>query len=147
MSELRNYIERSCRGSKDLPYLINEGGRDVSQELRTLADVHYSLRLKAHESRAGCISSNRIVRQNNLSERTGTAVEWAVPFHCDNAVGDNELDRNGRAYIKNAFLNALPVENILGPAVPRARHSAEHVLHTDSHAGPVMSFDFWHGDH
>src|ERR1700756_3887003 len=99
MSELRNYIERSCRGRKSLPHLINKGGRDVPQELRTLADVNYSVRFEAHESGTRGVSSDRIVRKNYLSERARRAVEWAVPFHCHNAVSDNEVDGDGRAYI------------------------------------------------
>src|SRR5579864_6710346 len=139
MSELRNYIEWSCRRRKAIPHLINEGRRDVPQELRALADVNYSVRLEAHESGACRVSSNRIVRKHDLSQRTSSAVEWAVPFHCHNAVGDNEVDRDGRAYINDAFLNSLPVENVLGPAVPRPGYGAEHVLHTERHAYPVVS--------
>ena len=108
--------------------------------------MNYSVRLEAHESGACCVSSHRIVRKNNLSERAGRAIEWPVPFHCHNAVGDNEVDREGRTYIKNAFLNALPMENVLGPAVPRPGHDAEHVLQTQRNASPVMGFYFGHRD-
>ena len=56
------------------------------------------------------------------------------------------MDRNGGAQIEDALLNALPVENVLWPSVSRARHYAEHVLHAERDAGPVMGLDLWHGN-
>src|SRR5712675_769208 len=146
MPELRDYLERSRRGLENFSHLINEGRRKVAQEFCALADVDNSVGFETHEPRARRVGSDRIVRQHDLSEWTSSAVEWAVTLHCHNAVGDNEVDRDGRAHIKNAFLNALPVENVLWPAVPRSRYDAEHIFHTQRNAGPVMSFDFWHGD-
>src|ERR1017187_4265717 len=52
--------------------------------------------------------------------------------------GDNEVDRHSGTQIKDALLNALPVENILRPTVSRARHYAKHVLHAERDAGPVV---------
>src|SRR5271166_3746332 len=52
----------------------------------------------------------------------------------------------GGAQIKDALLNALPMENILRPSVPCTRHHTEHVFHAEGNAGPVMSLDFRHGN-
>ena len=79
-----------------------------------------SFGVEAHQLRAGCISSNRIVGEHDLPQETSGAVEWPVSFHCHDAVRDNEVDRNGGAQIENALLNALPVEDILRPSVSRA---------------------------
>src|SRR4029077_6684238 len=146
MPELRDYLERSRGRLGNFSHLIDKCRGKVAQEFRALADVDNSVGFETHEPGARGVGSDGIVRQHDLSQWTSSAVEWAVPLHCHNAVGDNEVDRDGRAHIKNAFLNALPVENVLWPAVPRARYDAEHVFHTQRNAGPVMSFDFWHRD-
>src|SRR5271157_5380028 len=144
MSELRDDLKGS-RGSIDgFSNQVDECRRSVAQESRTLADVHDSSGFEPHESCAGCIGSNRVIRKYDLSQRTRSAVEWPVSFHRNNAVRDHKVDRNSCAQIEDALLNAFPVENILRPSVPCARHYAEHVLHTKSDTRPMMGFDFRH---
>jgi len=65
---------------------------------------------------AGCVGCDRIIRQHNLLKGTRSAVEWPVSFHRHDPVRDNEVDRDGCASIDDAFLNALPVENVLRPS-------------------------------
>src|SRR5271157_5268517 len=146
MSELRDDLKGS-RGSIDgFSNQVDECRRSVAQESRTLADVHDSSGFEPHESCAGCIGSNRVIRKYDLSQRTRGAVEWSVSFHCHDAVRDNEVDRNGGAQIEDAFLNALPVEDVLRPSISRTRHYAKHVLHAERHTRPVMRLDLRHGN-
>lgn len=56
------------------------------------------------------------------------------------------MNRNGRANVENALLNAVPVENVLGPAVPRSRYDTKHVLHAQGDSRPVVRLDLRHGD-
>ena len=110
MSELRDDLKGS-RGSIDgFSNQLDECRRSVAQESRTLADMRDSSGVESHQLRAGCISSNRIVGEHDLPQRTSSAVEWPVSFHRNNAVRDNEVDRNGGAQIEDASLNALPVQ-------------------------------------
>ena len=102
MAELRDDLKGSRGGIFDFSNQVDECRRSVAQESRTLADVHDSSGFEPHESCAGCIGSNRVIRKYDLSQRTRGAVEWPVSFHRNNAVRDNEVDRNGGAQIKNA---------------------------------------------
>src|SRR5271166_730916 len=146
MSELRDDLKGS-RGSIDgFSDLVDECRRSVAQESRALADVHDSSGFEPHEPCAGCVGSNRVIRKHNLSQRTSRAVEWPVSFHRYDAVSDNEVDRKGGAQIEDAFLNALPVENILRPSISRTRHYAKHVLHAERDTRPVMCFYLRHGN-
>src|SRR5271166_5546994 len=146
MSELRDDLKGS-RGSIDgFSNQVDECRRSVAQESRTLADVHDSSGFEPHESCAGCIGSNRVIRKYDLSQRTRGAIKRPVSFHRNNAVRDNEVDRNSGAQIEDALLNALPVKNILRPSISRAWHYAEHVLHAERDARPVMSLNLGHGN-
>ena len=44
------------------------------------------------------------------------------------------------------FVDAGPVEHVLGPSVDAARHHAEEVLHGQRGAHPVMGLHLGHGD-
>src|SRR5271157_4853857 len=146
MSELRDDLKGS-RGSIDgFSNQVDECRRSVAQKSRTLADVHDSSGFEPHESRTGCIGSDRVIRNNNLPKRTSSAVKGSVAFHGLNAVCDHEMDRNGGAQIEDALLNALPVEDVLRPSISRTRHYAKHVLHAERHTRPVVGLDLWHGN-
>src|SRR5271165_3847574 len=108
--------------------------------------MNNSTGIEPHQSCAGGIGSDRIVREHDLAERTSSAVERSIAFHRYYPVRDHEMDRNGGTQIENALLNALPVENILRPSVSCARYYAEHVLHAKSNAGPVVGLDLRHGN-
>src|SRR5258708_11579905 len=47
--------------------------------------------------------------------------------------------------VENALLDAVPVENVLGPAIPASWDHTEHVFHAEGDAGPVMRFHLGHG--
>ena len=74
--------------------------------------MHDSVGFESHQPGIGRIGGHRIIGEHDLSQETSGAVERPVAFHCHNAVGDHEVDRNGGAKIKDAFLNALPMEDI-----------------------------------
>jgi hypothetical protein len=79
--------------------------------------VNDSVGFKPHQTRKDRVGSYRVIRNNNLPQRTSSAVKGAVALHGCNAVRDNEVDWNGCAQIENALLNAFPVEDILRPSV------------------------------
>jgi hypothetical protein len=128
------------------PNLVDQCKRSVTEESRSLAKVNDSVGFESHQPCASCVSSHWIVCKHNLSQRTRAAVKGAVAFHGHNAVCDNEVDRNCGAYIKDALLNAFPMEDVLRPSVSRPRHNAKHVLHTKSDPRPVMGLDLRHGN-
>ncbi len=116
MSELRNHLKRPRRSIGAFSNLVDECSRSITKEFRALANVNDSLGMKSHQLRADCIGGHRIIRKHDLSERAGSAVERPVAFHGHDAVRDHEMDRNGCAQIKDALLNAFPMENVLRPS-------------------------------
>ena len=139
-------MKRTRRSFKGFPNLVYEYGRSVAQESRPFANVHDSLRFKSHQTRAGCVRSDRVIREHNLSQKTRSTVQWAVAFHGYDAVRDDKVNRNGGAQIEDALLDALPMKNIFRPSVSCTRHKSEHVLHAERDARPVVSLDFGHGN-
>src|ERR1035437_434852 len=146
MSELRDYLEGLRRRIDDFSNLVDECCRSIAEESRSLANVNDSIGMKSHQSRAGCIGGHWIIRKHDLSQSARGAVERPVAFHRHNPVSDHEADWHRSAKIKDALLNTIPMEHILRPSVSRTRHDAEHVLHTERDARPVMSLDLGHGD-
>src|SRR6266542_1466578 len=65
-------------------------------------------------------------------------VQGPVSFHRDDAVRDDEVHRYCRADIEDASVDALPMQDVLRPPVLRARDHAEHILHTQRDASPVV---------
>src|SRR5208337_5132909 len=95
-----------------------------------------SLGMKSHQPSKCGIGSDRVVRKHDLFERTRSAVEGSVSFHCDYSVRDDEVNRDCGADIEDAFVNTFPVKNILRPPVSCARYYTKHVLHTESDTRP-----------
>src|SRR5271166_6618537 len=144
MLKLWNHLEGSRGSIDDFSNLIHQCRRSVAQEFQALANVHNSAGFESHQPRTGCVGSDRIVRKHYRSKRPRRAVERPVSFHCHNAVRDDEVNRNGGAEIEDAFLNAVPVEDILRPSVSCARNYAEYIFHAESDAGPVVGLDLRH---
>src|SRR5215831_2318944 len=93
------------------------------------------------DTRTNRVRSNGIIRKYNLTYFGLYTVEWAIPFHGDDRVGDHEVGPDGGADVENAFVNSCPVQNIFRPAVPAAWDYPEHVFHAECDPGPVMRFD------
>jgi|SRR6516225_227430 len=102
MAELRDDLKGSRGGIFDFSNQVDECRRSVAQESRTLADVHDSSGFEPHESCAGCIGSNQVVRKYDLFQRTRSSVEGAITLHGDNSVRNHDVNWNGGAQIKNA---------------------------------------------
>ena len=119
MLKLGNHMEGSGRSIDGFSNLVDQCRRRVPEESRSLVKVSDVVGFQPHQSRAGRIGSHWIVREYDLSEKTRAAVKGAVAFHGHNAVCDNEVDRNRGAYIKDALLNAFPMEKtVLGHPYP-----------------------------
>jgi len=61
-----------------------------------------------------------------------------VAFHADDAVDDGELARKGGMEVGYGFVDAGPVERVLGPSIDSARHHSEEVFHGQGGRHPVM---------
>ena len=48
--------------------------------------------------------------------------------------------------VGDGFVDAGPVEHVLGPSIDAARHHAKEVLHGQRRARPVMGLHLWHRD-
>src|SRR5437762_14214307 len=72
------------------------------------------------------------------------SMQWPISLHRDYAIRDNEVGRRRGADIQNAPMDAFPMENVLGPAVLGPRNDAEHVLHTERDACPMVRLDLGH---
>ena len=69
MSELRDHLEGLRRTIDGFSNLVDECWRSIAKESRALANVDDSVGIKSHESRAGCVGSDRIICKHNLSQR------------------------------------------------------------------------------
>src|SRR5208337_638539 len=100
--------------------------------------MHDSVGFESHQPGTGRVGGHRIIGEHDLPQETSGAVERPVAFHCHNAVGDHEVDRNGGAKILDAFLNALPMEDILWPSSRAPGTTTErHALQTTARASPL----------
>jgi hypothetical protein len=54
-----------------------------------------------------------------------SSVQRPVSLHGNDTVSNDEVHRCRRTDIENASMNALPAQNILGPAIFHARHDAD----------------------
>jgi len=145
-SELRNHPKRHLRLPRKFAHLLNEVGRGVSQEFRSFVDVSHSIGFETHEPGTHCIGGYRIVCKDNTAKPSGRPVQWAVALHAHNGIRDHEMDGNCGAQIEDRFLDAMPMEDILRPAVLVPGNHPEHVLHAERNPGPVVCFYLGHGN-
>lgn len=103
-------------------------------------------RIDPHQPAAGRVRGDGIVGKDEAAESLHRAVQRAVAFHGLNPVGDYEVDGHRGGKLDDGVVDALPMQNVLGPAVDGAWHDPEEVLQTQSDAGPVMGLDLRHGD-
>src|ERR1700730_11435949 len=117
--------------------------RAVPEKMGCAIKMPHSIRIQAHQTGTGEVRGHGIVGENDLPEMSVTSVKRPVPLHDNDTVRDYEVHRRRRADIKDAPVDALPMQNILGPAILCARHDTEHVFHAQGNAGPVVGFDLW----
>jgi hypothetical protein len=79
--------------------------------------------------------------KSNFSEGPRSTIQRPIALHRNNSLSNHEVDWDSGTDIKNALLNALPVEDILWPSVSRARHYTKHVFSAERDARPLMRFD------
>jgi hypothetical protein len=107
-------------------------------------NVSDSVWLQAHEPGARGIGRDWVIGENQTPKRPGCSVQWAVAFHGHDRICDHKVNRHSGADVENALLDAVPMEDVLGPTVSASGDYTEHVLHAESDAGPVMRLYFWH---
>lgn len=79
MAELRDDLKGSRGGIFDFSNQVDECRRSVAQESRTLADVHDSSGFEPHESCAGCIGSDGVIRKHDFRRGRGVPLSGPLP--------------------------------------------------------------------
>src|SRR4029453_18528478 len=106
-----------------------------SEEQSPLTDVFHLCRNQTQSTCTSRVGSNEIIGKHNCSQFVLGSVERAIACHRDDRVGDDEVRWNAGAEIENAFVDAGPVEDILGPAVTASWDDTEHVVHGQRDSG------------
>jgi hypothetical protein len=71
------------------------------------------------------VRSHWIVSEDHLAEIPVSAMQRPVTFHGNYTVRDDEVHWHSRTDIKDAPVDAVPMQNVLGPAILRAGHYAD----------------------
>src|SRR5213594_2474889 len=116
----------------------------VADEGRCLTDVSDPFRDHPQHASANDVRRNWIVAEYNRVQVDAPAVERPIALHSHDPIGNDKVRTHRGADIENAFVNAGPMKNVLGPAVPCAGNNAEHVLHAEGDACPVVRLYFRH---
>ena len=90
----RRYLLSKCKNPRCLT---------IADEGASFRNVRDCERPQSHQEDAGCVRGHRIIREDDPAEITGTAVQRSVPFHCNDAICDDEALR---ANINETFLAA-----------------------------------------
>ena len=115
--ELRHNREWHMNGLQRFASLFNLIRRRVPDELRGFVDVTHSIGFETHEPGTRRICGYRIVGENNTAQLPGRPIQWAVALHAPNGIRDYEMDGNRGTQVKDRFLDAVPMENVLRPPV------------------------------
>jgi len=127
--------------------LIDRGARDVAEEGLCHCEVLQPVRVDLHQACRGGVDRDRVVAEDEHTAAFRIALDRSVAFHTDDAVDDREaLHAQRTVYVDDALRDAFPVQRVLRPAVDRARHDSEHVLHGQRGARPVVGLELGHGD-
>ena len=90
------------------------------------------------QTAAGGIHRKRVATHDQGPQGPRCAVERTVSFHADDAIHDRQVRRPCQGDVHDTFVDAAPVQLILGPAVANARKGAEQVLQRQRGSGPMM---------
>lgn len=115
--EFRNDREWDRWSPQRFPELIDTGDGRVAKKLPALMNVCDAIRLEAHQTGTGCVSSYRVVGKHNTPEWSWSPVQRPISFHCHNGVSNDKVNRNRSTDVENALLNPLPVQQVFGPAI------------------------------
>src|ERR1035437_2516457 len=146
-SEFRQHIKGSCPQWQSFRDQIDSVTRAISEKLRRPSEMPDTMWIETHEARTRKIGGYGIVGENDLPEMSANSVQRPVAFHRNDAVRDDEMHWSRRTNIENAPVDAIPMQNVLGPAVLCARHYTEHILHAQRNASPVVGLDLRHRHH
>ena len=82
------------------------------------------------------------------STPAGFGAPWIGPLPSMPTMPSTIANWRGKAACRSAmrFVDAGPVQHVLGPAVDAAGHHAEQILHRERRARPVMGLHLGHGD-
>lgn len=120
--ELRRHIKGYGRLWQSFCYQIDPLMRPIPEKMRRPIQMPDTIGIEAHQTRTGEVRSYGIVSENDLPEMPMRSVQRPVTFHDNNAVRDDEVHWRRRTDIEDASVDALPMQNVLGPAILCARH-------------------------
>ena len=144
--EFGDYGEGGADGSDGFAKLLNLVGFHVAKHGGGAGQIVYFIGAKAHDAAGGGVRGNGIVAEDEDTCRLGISLNWAISFHAEDAVDDDEIGAGGGVDIENRAIDTGPMENIFWPAIATAGHDAEKIFHRKSDASPVMSFELGHGN-
>jgi hypothetical protein len=113
--------------------------RAVPEKMGCAIKMPNTVGIRAHQTGTGEVRGHGIVGENDLPEMSVTPLKRPVPFHGNDAVRYDEVHRRRCADINDAPVDALPMQHVLGLAILRAGHHAEHVFHAQRNASPVST--------
>jgi hypothetical protein len=122
MREFRQHIEGNRLSWQAFCDQIDPIMRAVPEKMGCAIEMPHSMRIQSHQTGTGEVRGDRIVGENDLPEMSVTSVKGSVPLHGNDAVCDDEVHRRRCADVKDAPVDAFPMQNILGPAILCARH-------------------------
>ena len=138
--------ERGADGGDRFAKLLNFRQFHVSEHGRGAREVVNFLGAEAHDAAGSGVSGDGVLAKKEDAGGLRISLDWAIPFHTEDAIDDDEVGAGGGVDIENGAINAGPMENVFGPAVAAAGHDAEEIFHGEGDASPVMSLELGHGD-
>lgn len=111
MCELWNQPEPLRNTRHGLTALLDARHIEISKR-RCHLKVAHPTRLNAHQPTTSRVRGDRIVRKHQATKTPHRAVQWPIPLHGRNAIGDNKLNRDGHREFDDTVVDALPVQYV-----------------------------------
>jgi hypothetical protein len=143
--EFGDYGEGSAYQSDGFAKLLNLCGFHVAEHSGGAGEIVHFFGAKAHDAAGGGIGRHGIVAEDENTGGLGISLNWAIPFHTEDTIDDDEIGAGGGVDVEDGAVDAGPVENVFGPAIATSGNDAEKIFHGERDAGPVVRFELGHG--
>src|SRR5258707_253347 len=115
MSERQKQPELLCDTLNSLATLLDTVDIQVAQG-RCHPNVPDANRINPHQPTTSRVRCDRIVRKHETAKAPHRTMQRPIAFHSLNAIGDNEVNRDGHREFDDTVVDALPVQYVLRPA-------------------------------
>src|SRR5262249_11404483 len=129
-----------------LAKLLDFRGFDVSEHGGGTAEIVHFFGPEAHDAAGGGVGGDGIVSKQEHACGLRISLNWAIPFHAEDAVYNDEIGAGRGIDIEDGAVDAGPVKNVFWPTVATAGHDSEKIFHGKGNASPVVRFELGHGD-